>query len=139
MTRALKVFIWCVVFVGLVVLAVVVLRAQTTTVVRSWTSPGDRKPDGTVEAVVEIDLRYSTDSVAFWNNPLTGVRVGPSVVPPKAPGLKNSMVVSGVPDDRRIYWRVRSRDRAGNWSLWSNRFNETTPDRTPADSIADLK
>jgi hypothetical protein len=121
------------------IVGTVMLFGQTTTVTRTWTAPGDPKPDGTLKPVFGYWLCWSTDSAAFWNDPLTGTRVPPSLVAPKAPGLVETVLVAGIPDDRRVYWRLRSTDAAGNWSAWSNRFNETTPDHTGPVAVPDLK
>lgn len=91
-----------------------------------FTAPGDTLPGGALEAVAKYEAERRTPGnawapAALWGGP--SVALGPAV--PNAPGARDSVWVS-VSTSTAAWlaggeeYRVRSVDRSGNRSPWSN-------------------
>ena len=97
----------------------------------TWTAPGDNGNSGTA---TEYDLRWSL-------NPINAGNFGsatPFVIPaPKPPGSQETAIVTGLPDERMVYFALRTRDEVPNWSLISNVATAETPGVAPA-AVNDL-
>lgn len=91
----------------------IALDAEAATVILQWTAPGD---DGVVGTAAEYDLRYSNGPITAQNF-LSATPV-PSVPRPRAAGYLE-MAAASVPDGP-LWFALRTRDEAGNWSAISN-------------------
>jgi len=100
-----------------------------TSAVLAWTAPGDDR------RVAAYDVRYTTGELPeAWDDAI------PVPAPePAAPGLPETLRVTGLetPVDYRV--AVRARDAAGNVSGLSNVVPVLTGDRTPPARILDLE
>jgi hypothetical protein len=110
----------------------VLARAQDPgTVVLRWDAPADAP--GAV-AVAHYDARLSTALITPAN--FTAATVAPSGTP-HAPGVRESLLVSGLVAGNSYWFAIRSQDAAGNWSAISNvvRWDgmlDTAPPAAPA-------
>ena len=100
-----------------------------TSVLLSWTAPGD---DAAVGTSTSYDLRYSTSLITESNwassTPATGEPT------PQIAGSAESMTVSGLSPSTTYYFAIKSKDEMNNESLLSNVPNATT--LTPPDTTA---
>lgn len=86
-----------------------------TTVTLRWTAPGD---DGAAGTASSYEVRWSL-------LPITPLNYGqatpvPGLPSPNPAGTKELVTVRGLPDATTIYFALRSRDEAANWSPMSN-------------------
>lgn len=86
-----------------------------TSITLRWTAPGD---DGLFGTVASYEVRWSLLPITALSygqaTPVLGLPVpGPS-------GTKEVFTVRGLPEATTIYFALRSRDEAGNWSPMSN-------------------
>ena len=91
-----------------------------------WTAPGDDETSGLAQA---YELRYST-------NPITASNFAQAILPPSQPsplqsGLSQTWIVTGLPNEALVYFAIRARDDAGNWSAPSNSPSARTLDVAP--------
>jgi formylglycine-generating enzyme required for sulfatase activity len=89
-----------------------------STVTLTWTASGDDGTGGKAEAY-EVRWLNSVLTEPDWT---LGTVVGPLPVPAVA-GERDTAVVSGVPGGALLYFALKSRDEAGNWSILSNNAN----------------
>lgn len=123
-----------VVLAGIILVVVKVNSQATASEWRRWTAPADRP---LLDKVAAYDLRFSKtpiDSLTAINaESFSGVPV------PSAPGARDSCLVTGL-DFSTVYWfAIRSKDKAGNWSAWSNIVVDTTTDKTGPFPVLDLR
>lgn len=89
--------------------------SATTSVTLSWTSPGD---DGRVGTAAQYSIRYSPQPITeanFWMAaPVAGLPL------PRAAGASERFTATGLPDFSTMYFAIKTRDEAGNWSPISN-------------------
>lgn len=104
-----------------------------TTVVLTWTAPGDDANSGTAS---QYDIRYSLSpiTVASWDA-ATQVAGEPS---PQVAGTGETFTVTGLNSDTQYYFAIKTADEVPNWSGLSNVTTGTTPDITPPASIINL-
>lgn len=105
-----------------------------TTVELTWTAVGD---DGDEGAALAYDVRRSFDPITdeSWTA-ATPVGDAPT---PSAAGTLESMRVTDLPPNVRLYFALRTKDNAGNESGLSNVASATTElDETPPGSVSDL-
>ncbi len=113
------------------------VKGQTVATVRHWSGSYDPKPGRPASRVLTYKVYWGTDSLAFTTNPATGNLV-PYTQTPADSGKADSVAISGLPADTRVYYAVAAVDSVGNVAPWSNIYAETTPDRTPPKKITDL-
>jgi len=116
-------------------------RAQTaadSSLIVSWTAPGDNGTTGTATA---YDLRYrtapvvGTDTLSWWN---AATRVS-GLPAPRPAGSVDSIRVRGLVPLTTYYFILRTADEVPNWSTYSNVGSMiTSGDTTPPGAIADL-
>ncbi len=98
--------------------------ATSSSVILSWTSPGDDGNEGTASVYA---IRYSLEQVGAdtnsWWNAASIVSGGPS---PSPPGGRDSCEVSGLSPSTVYYFLIRTADESPNWSGFSNVACETT-------------
>ena len=80
-----------------------------------WTAPGD---DGAVGRAAQYDIRLSTRPITLAN--FTGGVPVPGAPVPRTAGAAESLLVSGLPEQTVLYFAIRTRDEANNWSAVSN-------------------
>lgn len=112
--------------------------AADSTVVLSWTSPGD---DGLTGTATTYQCRYravpitGVDTLTWWNaaTPVTGLPV------PRPAGSIDSVRVRGLTPLTTYYFIIRSADEVPNWSGYSNLLRAgTSGDLTPPAGITNL-
>lgn len=110
-------------------------QPTNTTMLLSWTSPGDDGLDG---RVLIYDLRWSLQ-------PITNANFGSAQRAVTAPqpldgGSAATYVMTGLSRDTTYYFAFKTVDDGGNWSGLSNLASGTTTnvDTTPPASITDL-
>lgn len=96
-----------------------VYGATTTSVSLEWTAVGDDSLTGTASS---YDVRYSTDSSIGWTS-WTAATGEPT---PKAVGLSESFIVTGLAGNTLYYFSLKASDEAGNISAVSNIVDTTT-------------
>jgi hypothetical protein len=136
MKRHEKIILFAVI-VGVIALTWVMTHGQTVTVTRHWTGVCDPHPDQPASRVTTYQLRWSIDSAAFFLNPASGTLV-PYVGTPADSGKADSMVVGGLPSEKKVWFAIRGIDAVGNPGLWSDPFKEIQPDRTGPLKVQDL-
>jgi hypothetical protein len=101
----------------------------------SWTAPGD---DGTTGGpAAEYDLRY--DTLPFDDEGFALADTIPGVPPPGQPGDTDSVTIGGLQGGNRYYFRLKTRDDAGNWSAISNlASSEALGDTIPPAKVTNL-
>jgi len=126
-----------VVGLGLLLLAPVICRAQTTgEVTLVWTAPGD---DGNIGTAAAYEMRYSTSAITIGNwSSATAVSNLPA---PQPAGTRQSVTVQGLTSGTTYYFAVRTRDDANNWSPLSNILvwnwvYDTAPPAAPTGVVA---
>jgi hypothetical protein len=80
-----------------------------------WTAPGD---DGREGSVRTYEIRYSTTPLTQANFHLATRLSNPP--PPRAAGLRQIAVVSGLTEGLTYYFAIKAVDEAGNFSPISN-------------------
>ena len=98
-----------------------------------WQAPGDPGANPRVE---RYELRRSNAPLDA-SNFLAAAVVAQSLLP-GAPGAPESLFVAGLPEGRRLWFALRSRDAEGNWSAVSNAAEVETATRIPA-AVEDLR
>jgi hypothetical protein len=95
--------------------------ASSSTILLSWTAPGDNGMKGTATS---YDLRYATNLAT-----LSGWTSATSVTaPPPAPGgTRQSFTVSGLSAGTTYYFGIAAADEALNWAAVSAAATATTP------------
>lgn len=89
--------------------------ARSVSIRLTWTAPRDIGPDS---KAAEYDLRYSTDSITE-ENWLQALQVSGEPIP-EINGVVQSCYVSGLIENTKYYFAIKSVDRSGNWSKISN-------------------
>ena len=88
---------------------------STTSVLLTWTAPGD---DGSTGTAAEYDIRYATTTIsnANWGTatPATGEPA------PEVAGTAQDLTVTGLTSDQDYFFALKTRDEAGNESALSN-------------------
>jgi hypothetical protein len=92
-----------------------VSAAGAATVVLQWTAPGD---DGTVGTAAAYDLRYSLTPITAENF-AAATQILP-LPPPQPAGSTEEVTATALPDAATLWFALRSRDEAFNWSPISN-------------------
>ncbi len=111
--------------------------ADPAEVVLSWTAPDPRDADGD-SLCVQYEMRYttgdSTTPIDDWT------LVDPGLMPAPLPaGSLETYAVIGMQSDTRYFFRVRTADKKGLWSGWSNVALKYTTDTSPPTVIIDLR
>lgn len=101
-----------------------------------WTAPPEYGLDSVITSAWMYDLRYSRDSAAFVQNPLTGTQV--PTLKPKAPGQIETYSIPNLRSFSRYFAAVRARDSSGNWAEWSNIHRFITNDIDAPGRVVDL-
>ncbi len=104
-----------------------------TSVVLSWTAPGD---DGDVGTASEYDIRYSTSPITSGNWDAATQVTGESN--PQSAGSTESFTVNGLTSGTQYYFAIRTADEVPNWADMSNVVNATTLDNIPPAAITTL-
>lgn len=91
-----------------------------------WTASGD---DGEVGTAALYDLRYAYAPIDTTNFDIA-VSV-PGLPPPQPAGSPESFTVDNLPDGVAVYFALKVRDKAGNWSGISNVIERGEPLATP--------
>ena len=111
--------------------------AAETSVLLSWTAPGDDGAGG--NPVAAYDVRYSVsdiaDQAAFDAATPFAWPGGTDIV---APGETQTLEVTGLDPEQQYFFALRARDEFDNWSDLSNAVSATTVDLTAPAAIADL-
>ncbi len=112
---------------------------STSSVVLTWTSPGDDGNSGTASV---YDIRYSTNPHVKkgWSRSAIMVDVGEGFIPRPA-GTVQSKIISGLSAGTTYYFLIRTKDEANNKSTKSNIVSVTTlsaSDITAPSSITSL-
>lgn len=81
----------------------------------TWTAPGD---DGHAGRASGYEIRLSISPITLAN--FAGCLLVPGVPLPNLAGVRESLVVADLPDDRTLYFAIRAKDEANNWSGLSN-------------------
>lgn len=97
---------------------------STTSVLLTWTAPGD---DGSTGTATEYDVRYATTEINNANWATATSATGEPT--PDESGTAQDMTVTGLEPDEDYYFAIKTRDEAGNESGLSN----VKPISTPAD------
>lgn len=112
--------------------------AVDSSLVVSWTTPGD---DGSTGTASSYDLRYrttaivGTDTLSWWN---AATRVS-GLAAPRPAGSTDSVRVRGLTPLTTYYFILRTADEVPNVSPYSNIGSMTTSgDNAPPGGIADL-
>jgi hypothetical protein len=98
-------------------LAVVSFAAGSVTL--SWTAPGDDSLSG---QAAQYDLRYSTEAITDDNWDLATQPGGPAV--PRSAGVPETLQINDLPLNAPLYFALKTRDEAANWSGMSNTVYE---------------
>jgi hypothetical protein len=111
-----------------------VFQAQVVlgSVTLSWTAPGD---DGTNGTAATYELRRSTTPINTQGDFDLATPVATTA--PQLAGALETMVASGLLDERRYYFRLRTKDEVPNLSGLSNLISADTPGTAPA-AVTDL-
>jgi hypothetical protein len=89
--------------------------AAATDLTLRWTATGD---DGLIGTASQYDLRYAFVPLTAQN--FTSAIVVTGLPVPRPAGTSESFTVRGLPDGVLMYFGLRARDDAGNWSAISN-------------------
>jgi hypothetical protein len=139
MTKTGKIFLSVVIVLVLVAIAFVVKGQLTPIPVVTWTMPGDPQPDSLPPVrVAGHELRYSTDSVLVFSDPIAAP-VWVPMPPPLDPGVKAVVTLSGLAESRKYWLRYRAVDSTGHWSAWSNIAIKIGADATGPTAVTDLR
>jgi hypothetical protein len=94
---------------------------STTTVLLTWTAPGDDSATGTATV---YDIRYAQYQITTENFlDADSVENAPT---PSAAGTTENATISGLASNTAYYFAVRAGDESGNWSDVSNTDSVTT-------------
>ena len=99
----------------------------------TWTAPGD---DGTDGLALGYELRYATAPITSSN--FSQATLTTSQPSPLTAGTRQRLVVAGLPDESVLYFALRARDDANNWSAPSNSPSARTLDVAPR-RVTDLR
>jgi hypothetical protein len=99
----------------------------------TWTAPGD---DGTTGTAAQYDIRYSTATITPANWDAATQATGEPA--PLVAGTAQNFVVSGLQENTRYYFAMKTADEVPNWSLISNVPTQVTSDATPPAAVANL-
>jgi chitodextrinase len=102
----------------------------TSSIVLSWTSPGD---DGSTGTAAQYDLRYSTALITSANFSTATVVTGEPT--PKAAGGAETFTVTGLTQNTTYYFAIKAADEVPNWAVISNVLSAVTNLDPTADSI----
>jgi hypothetical protein len=89
-------------------------RASVSVTLR-WTAPGD---DGVAGRASAYQLRYSLSPITPTN--FAQATVVPGLPAPLPAGQTESFTVAGLPQGPLVYFALKTRDEASNWSGMSN-------------------
>ncbi|MCX6829825.1 MAG: fibronectin type III domain-containing protein [candidate division Zixibacteria bacterium] len=106
----------------------------TSSVVLSWTAPGD---DGNTGTASQYDIRYSTSTIteANWGS----VAQATSEPTPKIAGSAETFTLTGLLPNTTYYYAIKTADEVPNWSALSNVVSKATANETiPPTGIANL-
>jgi hypothetical protein len=84
---------------------------SSTSVILSWTAPGD---DGNTGTAAEYDVRYSTSAITE-SNWIYATHVT-NEDPPQAAGEEELLAVQGLSSCTTYYFAIKTRDECHNWS-----------------------
>src|SRR5436309_9894711 len=109
------------------------VATSPTSIRLTWKAPPDESPLG---RAIAYDVKTSNAPIpddAFGHGAsLSGAPV------PRAAGLSETLLVNVAPGSSSHYFRLRSQDASGNWSLPSNETVTRTPTSVP-DSVTDVR
>jgi phosphodiesterase/alkaline phosphatase D-like protein len=111
--------------------------ATTSSMVVTWTSPGD---DGNVGTATLYDLRYSTAPIVTLGD-FTAAALVSGEPAPSANGTVQNMTVTGLSANTLYYFAMKTSDEASNVSAVSNVPSLSTvanPDTVPPSSTTTL-
>jgi chitodextrinase len=109
---------------------------SASTIVLSWTAPGD---DGTAGAATAYDIRRSASPITEASFMSATMLLAAPV--PATAGTVQTCTATGLSAGTTYYFALRARDEASNWSAVSNSDSATTlppPDTTPPARITGL-
>jgi hypothetical protein len=89
--------------------------AHAGAVVLAWTAPGEDSLAGVAEC---YDLRYSAQPITASN--FAQATSATNLCVPGSPGTKQAMGIGSLQTGTTYYFAIKTRDRAGNWSMMSN-------------------
>jgi hypothetical protein len=107
--------------------ALIVTEMETNSLTLAWVAPGDNGTSGGPAA--QYEMKYSTYSPMFdeeiwWEM----ASVVPNLPAPTQPGTVQEVTVSNLTRLKTYYFRLRTKDDAGNWSTISDAVSgKTTP------------
>jgi len=110
--------------------------SSASTVMLSWTAPGDNS-GGTV---VQYDIRYAPVPITEEN--WYSAALADSIPPPKEPGSLETLVVTGLTPSTEYYFAIKTADDTYNWSPVSSvvtRRTHSSDVSTPPTSVTDLE
>ncbi|MCX6826599.1 MAG: fibronectin type III domain-containing protein [candidate division Zixibacteria bacterium] len=107
--------------------------ATATSVVLTWTAPGDDSITGTA---AQYDIRYSTSLITELNWSSASQITGEPI--PKSVGNAETFTVTGLQNGTLYYFAIKTADEVPNWSGLSNVVNKSTTDQIPPARIGDL-
>lgn len=110
-------------------------QANSISVTLQWTAPGD---DGNVGTATAYDIAFSTDSSLLVNNFAAANHLA-SPPAPQIAGTIQTAAVTGLEENVRYYFALKTVDEVGNWSELSNVAAVETLDITPPAAITDLE
>ena len=135
---------WVLVLIGLAVLFLAPALAHSQPAAEgaallTWTAPG---ADALVGEARLYDVRVFESPIDPSNWALA--RQVPNLPLPHAPGTREFMLVTGLDPAARVYFALRSRDEAGNWSgilsvVRTDRVTDGTGPQTPTGLTATLE
>ncbi|MFC1521730.1 NosD domain-containing protein [Elusimicrobiota bacterium] len=109
-------------------------QVNETSVIISWTAPGDDSNIGTAR---EYDLRYSYSAISL-NSFDSAASITDAPLPLEA-GTLQTYTFSDLSPGQNIWFAIKSQDEFDNMSLISNILGVTTNlDTTPPNPVADL-
>lgn len=120
-------------------LAISVTATTSTSVTLSWSAVGDDSLSGTASA---YQVRWSTANITEANWASATVATGAPA--PAAPGTNQSITVGGLDRSVDLYFAIKVRDDANQWSALSNvprvdRELDTAPPAAPTAGVATLQ
>ena len=105
----------------------------TSSVVLSWTAPGD---DGATGTATSYDVRYSTSTITAGNWATATQATGEPA--PSVAGSAETFTVTGLSESTTYFFAIKTSDEVPNESALSNVPSATTADGTAPNAVADL-
>ncbi len=106
---------------------------STGTIILNWTAPGDDGADGVLNNST-FTIQYSSYSAASWSTSLAQVNISTTGV---TPGTSQYYTLGGLAANTSYYFRLWTKDDAGNYSALSNGATVATLIEPPTDVYFD--